>query len=127
MKNKGLIKFVAWLFGLVCVFQLLLTFQFNRVEDRADNYAISLVEESEENFDTKRRDAKLRYVDSISNIPVFNILIADYTYDELKKRSMKLGLDLSKKKEDQLKNILEIRANLSFGEELFLKDKLIER
>ena len=94
MKNKGLIKFVAWLFGLVCVFQLLLTFQFNRVEERADNYAINLVEESEENFDTKRRDAKLRYVDSISNIPVFNILIADYTYDELKKRSMKLGLDL---------------------------------
>ena len=69
-------------------------FQFNRVEERADNYAINLVEESEENFDTKRRDAKLRYVDSISNIPVFNILIADYTYDELKKRSMKLGLDL---------------------------------
>ena len=94
MKNKGLIKFVAWLFGLVCVFQLLLTFQFNRVEERADNYAVNLVEESEENFDTKRRDAKLRYVDSISNIPVFNILIADYTYDELKKRSMKLGLDL---------------------------------
>ena len=94
MKNKGLIKFVAWLFGLVCVFQLLLTFQFNRVEERADNYAINLVEESEENFDTKRRDAKLRYVDSISNIPDFNILIADYTYDELKKRSMKLGLDL---------------------------------
>ena len=94
MKNKGLIKFVAWLFGLVCVFQLVLTFQFNRVEERADNYAINLVEESEENFDTKRRDAKLRYVDSISNIPVFNILIADYTYDELKKRSMKLGLDL---------------------------------
>ena len=94
MKNKGLIKFVAWLFGLVCVFQLLLTFQFNRVEEIADNYAINLVEESEENFDTKRRDAKLRYVDSISNIPVFNILIADYTYDELKKRSMKLGLDL---------------------------------
>ena len=94
MKNKGLIKFVAWLFGLVCVFQLLLTFQFNRVEERADNYAINLVEESQENFDTKRRDAKLRYVDSISNIPVFNILIADYTYDELKKRSMKLGLDL---------------------------------
>ena len=94
MKNKGLIKFVAWLFGLVCVFQLLLTFQFNRVEERADNYAINLVEESEDNFDTKRRDAKLRYVDSISNIPVFNILIADYTYDELKKRSMKLGLDL---------------------------------
>ena len=117
MKNKGLIKFVAWLFGLVCVFQLLLTFQFNRVEERADNYAINLVEESEENFDTKRRDAKLRYVDSISNIPVFNILIADYTYDELKKRSMKLGLDLRGGKnailQISVKDILKTLSNNS--------------
>ena len=94
MQNKGLIKFLAWLFGLVCIFQLVLTFQFNRVENRADNYSINLVDDTEENFDTKRRDLKIKYLDSISNIPVFNILIADYTYDELKKKSMKLGLDL---------------------------------
>jgi len=94
MQNKGLIKFLAWLFGLVCIFQLVLTFQFNRVESRADNYSTNLVDDTEENFDTKRRDLKIKYLDSISNIPVFNILIADYTYDELKKKSMKLGLDL---------------------------------
>ena len=94
MQNKGLIKFLAWLFGLVCIFQLVLTFQFNRVENRADNYSTNLVDDTEENFDTKRRDLKIKYLDSISNIPVFNILIADYTYDELKKKSMKLGLDL---------------------------------
>ena len=94
MQNKGLIKFLAWLFGLVCIFQLVITFQFNRVESRADNYSTNLVDDTEENFDTKRRDLKIKYLDSISNIPVFNILIADYTYDELKKKSMKLGLDL---------------------------------
>ena len=94
MKNKGLIKFFAWLFGLVCIFQLVLTFQFNQIENRADDHIINLVDDSEENFDSKRRDLKLRYLDSISNISVFNILIADYTYDELKKKSMKLGLDL---------------------------------
>ena len=94
MKNKGLIKFLAWLFGLVCIFQLVLTFQFNQIENRADDYTINLVDDSEENFDTKRRDLKLRYLDSISNISALNILIADYTYDELKKKSMKLGLDL---------------------------------
>ena len=94
MQNKGLIKFLAWLFGLVCIFQLVLTFQFNQAENRADNYAVNLVDDTEENFDTKRRDLKIRYLDSISNIPAFNILIADYTYDELKKKSMKLGLDL---------------------------------
>ena len=94
MQNKGLIKFLAWLFGLVCIFQLVLTFQFNQAENRADNYSTNLVDDTEENFDTKRRDLKIKYLDSISNIPAFNILIADYTYDELKKKSMKLGLDL---------------------------------
>ena len=72
MKNKGLIKFFAWLFGLVCIFQLVLTFQFNQIENRADDHIINLVDDSEENFDSKRRDLKLRYLDSISNISVFN-------------------------------------------------------
>lgn len=107
MQNKGLIKFLAWLFGLVCIFQLVLTFQFNRVENRADNYSTNLVDDTEENFDTKRRDLKIKYLDSISNIPVFNILIADYTYDELKKKSMKLGLDLK----GGINAILQISVN----------------
>ena len=63
---------MAWLFGLVCVFQLVLTFKFNQAENRADEYTINLVDDSEENFDTKRRDLKLNYLDSISNIPVLN-------------------------------------------------------
>ena len=107
MQNKGLIKFLAWLFGLVCIFQLVLTFQFNQVENRADEYTINLVDDSEENFDTKRRDLKLNYLDSISNIPVLNILIAEYTYDELKKKSMKLGLDLK----GGINAILQISVN----------------
>ena len=107
MQNKGLIKFLAWLFGLVCIFQLVITFQFNRVENRADNYSTNLVDDTEENFDTKRRDLKIKYLDSISNIPVFNILIADYTYDELKKKSMKLGLDLK----GGINAILQISVN----------------
>ena len=98
---------MAWLFGLVCIFQLVLTFQFNQVENRADEYTINLVDDSEENFDTKRRDLKLNYLDSISNIPVLNILIAEYTYDELKKKSMKLGLDLK----GGINAILQISVN----------------
>ena len=98
---------MAWLFGLVCIFQLVLTFQFNQTENRADNYSTNLVDDTEENFDTKRRDLKIKYLDSISNIPVFNILIADYTYDELKKKSMKLGLDLK----GGINAILQISVN----------------
>ena len=94
MKNKGLIIFFALLFGIVCIYQLALTFQFNSVENKAVEYSISVISDSEQNFDTKRRDVKLNYLDSISNLPVINFLSFEWTYEELKKESMKLGLDL---------------------------------
>ena len=94
MKNKGLIKFFATLFGIVCIYQLALTFQFNSVENKAEEYSKSIISDSEPNFDSKRRDVKLNYLDSISNLPAFNFLSFEWTYEELKKESMKLGLDL---------------------------------
>ena len=94
MKNKGLIKFFALLFGIVCIYQLVLTFQFNLVESEAVQYSTRMISDSEQNFDTKRRDIKLNYLDSIANLPVFNFLSFEWTYEELKKESMKLGLDL---------------------------------
>ena len=94
MKNKGLIKFFATLFGIVCIYQLALTFQFNSVENKAEEYSKSIISDSEPNFDSKRRDVKLNYLDSISNLPAFNFLSIEWTYEELKKESMKLGLDL---------------------------------
>ena len=94
MKNKALVIFFALLFGVVAIYQLSLTFQFNRVENKADEYSKRLISESEDNFDTKRRELKSYYLDSISDITVLNILSLEFTYDELKKNSMKLGLDL---------------------------------
>jgi SecD/SecF fusion protein len=35
-----------------------------------------------------------RYLDSIKKQPVYNLIIADYTYEECKKREINLGLDL---------------------------------
>ena len=35
MQNKGLIKFLAWAFALVCLFQLSFTFVTNRVQSNA--------------------------------------------------------------------------------------------
>ena len=94
MQNKGLVKLFAFLFGIVSLYQLSFTFKFNQIENRADNYAINLVDDTEEDFDTKRNDLKIKYLDSISNISAFNIGIADYTYNEVKDKSMNLGLDL---------------------------------
>ena len=42
----------------------------------------------------KKNSRKAKFFDSLSNISVFNIGIADYTYDEVKERAINLGLDL---------------------------------
>ena len=94
MQNKGLVKLFALLFGLVSVFQLSFTFKSNQIENKANEFAITKISGEEIDFDKKRNQEKINYLDSLSNIPVFNIGIAEYTYDEVKDRAMNLGLDL---------------------------------
>jgi len=94
MQNKGLVKLFALLFGLVSVFQLSFTFKSNQIENAANEYVVNKISDQEDNFDKKRNDEKINYLDSLSNISVFNIGIAEYTYDEVKDRAMNLGLDL---------------------------------
>ena len=94
MQNKGLVKLFALLFGLVSVFQLSFTFKSNQIENDATEYSINKVSNQEVDFDKKRSQEKINYLDSLSNISVFDIMIAEYTYDEVKDRAMNLGLDL---------------------------------
>ena len=94
MQNKGLVKLFALLFGLVSVFQLSFTFKSNQIESNANEYAFDKISDAEIDFDKKRNQEKINYLDSLSDISVFNIGIADYTYDEVKDRAMNLGLDL---------------------------------
>ena len=94
MQNKGLVKLFALLFGLVSVFQLSFTLKSNQIENDATEYSINKVSNQEVDFDKKRNQEKINYLDSLSNISVYDILIADYTYDEVKDRAMNLGLDL---------------------------------
>ena len=94
MQNKGLVKLFALIFGIVSVFQLSFTFKSNQVENNAINYANNRISKQEVDFDKKRIQEKLNFLDSLSNISVFNIGIADYTYDEVKERAINLGLDL---------------------------------
>ena len=94
MQNKGLIKLFALMFGLVSIYQLSFTFKANQVEDNAAKYAISKVSESQADFDKQRNILETNYLDSLSNISVFDIGISDYTFNEVKDRSMNLGLDL---------------------------------
>ena len=94
MQNKGLVKLFALLFGLVSVFQLSFTIKSNQIESNASDFAIEKISNDEIDFDKKRNQEKINYLDSLSNISVYDILIAEYTYDEVKDRSMNLGLDL---------------------------------
>ena len=89
MQNKGLVRLFALLFGLVSVYQLSFTFKANQIEDHAKEIAA----ERFENID-ERNAEEVRYLDSLSNQEVFNIGIAQYTYNEVKDKAMNLGLDL---------------------------------
>ena len=94
MQNKGLVKLFAILFGLVSIYQLSFTFKANQIESKAKEIAISQIAESEPHYDVKRDSVETRYLDSLSGESVFNIGIADYTYNEVKDKAMNLGLDL---------------------------------
>jgi SecD/SecF fusion protein len=94
MQNKGLVKMFALLFGLVSIYQLSFTFKGNQLENKATQFAINKVSDTETDYDSKRNLERISYLDSIKNKEVFNIGIAAYTYDEVKEKAMNLGLDL---------------------------------
>jgi SecD/SecF fusion protein len=82
MQSKGAIKLFAIVFALVCLYQLSFTFMANRIEKNAAEYAAG------------DPDKERRYLDSIAAEPVYNLLIRNYTYREVKDREINLGLDL---------------------------------
>lgn len=83
MKHKGIIKFFAIAFALVCVYHLSFTFITNQVEKKAE--------------EVSKGDPKLRYryLDSIASQEVYNFFyLRHFTYRECKERELNLGLDL---------------------------------
>ncbi|MBE0640416.1 MAG: hypothetical protein IH599_00165, partial [Bacteroidales bacterium] len=107
MQSKGVIKFFAIAFALVCVFQLSFTFVTRKVERDAREYARNAQAQQlateqaagdkimyQVTLDSLARFRERYYLDSIGNQPVFNILLRNYTYQECKERELNLGLDL---------------------------------
>ncbi len=82
MQNKGAIKTLAIIFGLIFLYQLSFTVVTKVVEKKAVKFAQG--DEAKENY----------YLDSVSNVPVYNLLVKKYTYREAKEREINLGLDL---------------------------------
>ncbi len=91
MQNKGLIRLFAILFGLVSLYQLSFTFFTNKVEDDAKEYAKS---RGDENNGRQLDSIQKKYLDSVANEIVVDLLVTEYTFNEIKDREMNLGLDL---------------------------------
>lgn len=82
MRSKTAIQFFAIALALICVYQLSFTVVSYIEEQKAEQYAAGDNE--------KRR----QYLDSIAYKPVYDLLVREYTYREVKERSLNLGLDL---------------------------------
>ena len=90
MQNKGLIKLFAFLFGLVSIYQLSYTFITGKIENDAEEYAITKISNTEEDYLSKREEVELSYLDSIGGNPILGYT----TYNEAKKKELNKGLDL---------------------------------
>ncbi len=90
MHNNGLIKFFAFCFGLVSLYQISFTFISSGVEDNATEYSINSVSENESNFSEKRQEKYVNYLDSIGDQQILGFT----TYKSAKSKELNKGLDL---------------------------------
>ncbi|HMP32368.1 MAG TPA: protein translocase subunit SecDF, partial [Saprospiraceae bacterium] len=96
MQGKGLIKLVLGLLLVVCSFQLFYYIPTNKVErDAVEMGEIAAANLSGEAKDKAFKQARASYLDSMSSEVVFKIpYVVSYTYSDLKKQQLALGLDL---------------------------------
>ncbi len=87
MQSKGFIKLIAVLLALACVYQLSFTFKTRSVEKKAAAYAAAFPLE-------EQAAAEQHYLDSIQNLPVYNVGFKTFTYKQCKEKELNLGLDL---------------------------------
>ncbi len=107
MQNKGLIRFFAIAFAVVCLYQLSFTYFSRKVQREADAFSQSERVQSIARemsggdelvemvlMDSLRNHYERFYLDSMSGEVVFNLGIRKYTFQEVKEREINLGLDL---------------------------------
>lgn len=87
MKNKGFIVFLTILISILCIYYLSFTYVSQQIQKQA-------TEATQSTDGSANVLEKQRYLDSIWNEPVYNLLGIDYTYKEIKETELNLGLDL---------------------------------
>ena len=90
MHNNGLIKFFAFCFTLVSLYQISFTFITSGIEDNASEYSINSISSQQENFADLREEKYNNYLDSISDESVLGFT----TYKSAKNKELNKGLDL---------------------------------
>jgi SecD/SecF fusion protein len=90
MHNNGLIKFFAFCFTLVSVYQISFTFITSGIEDSASEYSIKSISNQQENFVDLREEKYNNYLDSIADESVLGFT----TYKSAKNKELNKGLDL---------------------------------
>ena len=106
MQNKGLIRFLAWSFALVCLFQLSFTFVTSSIQSKASKEAGNYVKtdqvqqmisqrvangaDAQVLADSIQNAREADYLDSMASEKVY----LGYTYRQCQAREINLGLDL---------------------------------
>ena len=78
MQNKGAIKFLAIILAIACAYQLSFTLVTKNVEKKALQYP----------------GGEQAYLDSVRNLPVYNLGFIKFDYQYCKEHEINLGLDL---------------------------------
>ena len=133
MQNKGAIKIFALLLTLACIFYLSFTWVTRGVESEAVEYAEGIVggvkyqnaakdlakgnpSREQSIIDSMKVALVDRYLDSMKKEIVYNLVVAEYTYEECKKNELNLGLDLRGGMNVTLEvSVLDIVRGLSTG------------
>ena len=115
MRNKGLVLVFATILGLLSIYNLSFTFKSNQIRKEAKQFA---------NGDSSKEK---EYLDSLAKKPVYSILGADFTYEDLKNREMNLGLDLKGGINVILQvSVKDILKNLAGGSKNIVFQKALE-
>ena len=89
---------MAIIFGLIFLYQLSFTLVTKRVEKKAIKYAEAeankLANGDELQYNLIKNQKETYFLDSVSNVNVYNLLVKKYTYRDAKEREINLGLDL---------------------------------
>ena len=87
MQNKGLVIALTLVITALCLYYLSFTYVSRGVQQDAIEHATN----SDGVVDLNKKQS---YLDSVWNLPVYNLFGAEYTYKEVKDNELSLGLDL---------------------------------